>query len=254
MLLTAVALQWAVLTEGFFYQWTNEYPDWHYIGVNIYSMLRGLYAVSAVLITFGALIGKVTPLQLVIVAIIELCLHSLNYVVIIGGLSVADMGGTLIDHMFGAYFGLGVAYMMGKPDVEPDMGAIPDVFSLIGTVFLWIYWPSFVAGAADANSDQQQRALVYTILALSSSTVTAFFSSSFFNKNGVMRPVDIQNATLAGGVSIGCIANLTLNPAVAIFVGICASLVATAGPTMFNRTWRRSLPFTIHVECIISMA
>jgi len=247
MLLTAVALQWAVLTEGFFYQWMNEYPDWHYIGVNIYSMLGGLYAVSAVLITFGALIGKVTPLQLVIVAIIELCLHSLNYVVIIGGLSVADMGGTLIDHMFGAYFGLGVAYMMGKPDVEPDMGAIPDVFSLIGTVFLWIYWPSFVAGAADANSDQQQRALVYTILALSSSTVTAFFSSSFFNKNGVMRPVDIQNATLAGGVSIGCIANLTLNPAVAIFVGICASLVATAGSYYVQPYLEEK--FTIHDTC-----
>jgi ammonium transporter Rh len=230
MLVTAMGLQWAVLTESFFDQWMNNYPDWHYVSVNIYSLLGGLYAVSSVLITFGGLIGKITPYQMVIVAIIELCLHSLNYkCLILGPIHVADMGGTYIDHLFGAYFGLSVAWVLGKPTAEPAMGAVPDVFSLIGTVFLWIYWPSFVAGAAEADSDQQQRAIVYTILALSSSTITAFFTSSFLNKNAVFRPVDIQNATLAGGVSIGCVANLTMNPAVAIFIGIGASLISTAG-------------------------
>ena len=230
MLVTAMGLQWAVLTESFFDQWMNNYPDWHYVPVNIYSLLGGLYAVSSVLITFGGLIGKITPFQLVIIAIIELTLHSLNYKVLISGpIHVADMGGTYIDHLFGAYFGLAVAWVLGKPTSEPAMGAVPDIFSLIGTVFLWIYWPSFVAGAADANSDQQQRAIVYTVLALSSSTITAFFTSSFLNKNAVIRPVDIQNATLAGGVSIGCVANLTMNPAVAIFIGIGASLISTIG-------------------------
>jgi len=61
-------------------------------------------------------------------------MHSLNFKVIISGpLSVADMGGTYIDHMFGAYFGLAVAWMLGKPSSEPDFGTTPDVFSLIGT-------------------------------------------------------------------------------------------------------------------------
>ena len=57
------------------------------------------------------------------------------------------------------------------------------------------------AGAACADSDQQQRAIVNTILALSSGTITAFFSSSFFNTKGQFRPVDIQNATLDPQVS-----------------------------------------------------
>ena len=58
--------------------------------------------------------------------------------------------------------------------------------------------PSFVAGAAVADSDQQQRAIVNTILSLSASTLCAFWMSSYLSKNKRFRPVDIQNATLAG--------------------------------------------------------
>ena len=68
-------MQWAVLTEAFFDQWMNGYPNWHYIDVTIYVLLDALYAVSAVLITFGGIIGKVSPFQLLIVTIIELALH-----------------------------------------------------------------------------------------------------------------------------------------------------------------------------------
>lgn len=230
MLITAVGLQWAVLTEAFFDQWMNGYPNWHYIDVTIYVLLDALYAVSAVLITFGGIIGKVSPFQLLIVTIIELALHSLNFKVIISGpLSVADMGGTYIDHMFGAYFGLAVAWMLGKPSSEPDFGTTPDVFSLIGTTFLWIYWPSFVAGASDPDSAQQQMAIVNTILALSSGTITAFWASSYLGEKGVFRPADIQNATLAGGVAIGCVANLSIGPLGAICVGVSASIVSTWG-------------------------
>ena len=61
-----------------------------------------------------------------------------------------------------------------------------------------LHRPSFVAGAAVADSDQQQRAIVNTILSLSASTLCAFWMSSYLSKNKRFRPVDIQNATLAG--------------------------------------------------------
>jgi ammonium transporter Rh len=206
--------------------------DWKAVDVNIWSLLNALYAISAVLITFGAVIGKVTPLQLLIITIIEIFLHGVNYKCILGKIGVFDLGGTYIDHMFGAYFGLGVAYMLGAPKATPQMGHTPDVFSLIGTVFLWIYWPSFVAGAATPNSDQQQIAIVNTILALASSTVTAFAVSSFMGEKGLFRPVDIQNATLAGGVAIGVVSDMGLKPAGSIAVGSAAAIVSTWG---FNR-------------------
>ena len=79
MLVTAIGLQWAVFTESFFDQLMNNLHDWHDVNLNIYSLLNALYAISAVLIAVGALIGKISPLQLVVMCLLQLPLHSFNY-------------------------------------------------------------------------------------------------------------------------------------------------------------------------------
>jgi ammonium transporter Rh len=234
MLITAFGLQWYVFCESFFKQiyHSSASASWTPVDFTIYSLMDALFGVSAVLISFGAIIGKVTPLQLMVMTIIELAMHALNYeFILLGGMQVADIGGTYSDHMFGAYFGLAVAYMLGRANkpVEPAPGYTADIFAFIGTLFLWIYWPSFVGGAAQADSADQTRAIVNTILSLSASTLSSFYLSSLFTHGFVFRPVDIQNATLAGGVAIGCIANLNLNPVNAIFVGCAAGLLSTYG-------------------------
>jgi ammonium transporter Rh len=133
--------------------------------------------------------------------------------------------------MFGAYFGLAVAYILGKPaqTTETEANHVSDVFSLIGTLFLFIYWPSFNGGELDANSHAQQRAVVGTIFSLCAATVGTFFASSFLNNSAKFRPVDIQNATLAGGVAIGAVCNLTLSLSDCLLIGFIAGVVSTAG-------------------------
>jgi ammonium transporter Rh len=250
MLITALGLQWAVLTEAFCHQWVHLNEDglkWHYINVDIYALMGALFAISSVLITFGALIGKISPKQMIIITFVELFCHSVSYKMILGKwLKVSDMGGTYIDHMFGAYFGLAVSYMLPKPTSEPADYRSSDLFSLIGTVFLWIYWPSFVSGAAEPGSAAQQMGIVNTILALSSSTIAAFILSSFYDKEGKLRPVDIQNATLAGGVSIGCVANMNIHCGGAIGIGFVAGAVSTYG---FNVIQEKLENFGIHDTC-----
>jgi len=118
---------------------------------------------------------------------------------------------------------------LGVPKSAPSMGTVPDIFSLVGTLFLWIYWPSFVSGAAVPDSRQQQQAIVNTILALSASTIITFVWSSLLGKDGRFRPVDIQNATLAGGVAIGASANLDLGPLAAVIIGLVAGSVSAFG-------------------------
>lgn len=241
MLITAVGLQWAVLTEAFFEQCYNQ--NWEYIDVSIYSLLRALFAISSVLISFGAVIGKITPPQLLTLTFLELIFYSINdKILMFGWMGLVDVGGTYVDHMFGAYFGLTVAYVLGKPASEPLMGHVPDMFSFVGTVFLWIYWPSFVAGDAEANSNQQHRAIVNTIFALSASTIATFCFSGYFTKHNKFRPIDIQNATLAGGVAIGCSANLTLNPINPIIIGLTAGIVSSYGyhylQVILQNKWR----------------
>ncbi len=98
MMVTAVGIQWSLFTESFFDQLVNNLHNWHYVPINIYSLLNTLYAISAVLISFGAVIGKVSPLQLLAMTIIELVFHSLNFkVLMIGVLNVVDMGGTYVS-------------------------------------------------------------------------------------------------------------------------------------------------------------
>merc|ERR1712137_1522886 len=104
---------------------------------------------------------------------------------------------------------------------------IADLFSLIGTVFLWLFWPSFVAGGLPSG-ECQTLALMNTVLALIASAVTAFAVTPIFNANR-LTTVPIQNATLAGGVAIGATANFAMGPAGAILVGICAGAISTAG-------------------------
>lgn len=133
--------------------------------------------------------------------------------------------------MFGAYFGLAVAYFLGRPTqtTESEANHVSDVFSLIGTLFLFIYWPSFNGGELAANSEQQQRAVVGTILSLCAATVGTFFASSYLNTTSKFRPVDIQNATLAGGVAIGSVCNLTLALSDCLLIGFIAGVVSTVG-------------------------
>jgi len=232
MLITAIGLQWYVFCDSFWYQMynTENNPNWTQVPVNIYTLLDCLFGVSAVLISYGALIGKVSPFQLVVLTFIELACHACNYRVFMQGIMrLADCGGTYIDHMFGAYFGLSVAFMLGSPKSQPQLGVVPDVFSLVGTLFLWVYWPSFVAGTTEPSSSGQQMAIVNTVMSLSASTISTFWLSSLLAKNGRYRPVDIQNATLAGGVAIGCTANMELSAFSAIMIGITAGLVSCFG-------------------------
>jgi len=148
-------------------------------------------------------------------------------------LGIADCGGTIIIHMFGAYFGLAASWSLGVPTQRKceTNSTVSDVFSLVGTVFLWLYWPSFVGGAIPAGTAESETALTNTILALLGSTVTTFILSPVFHPDGkmVLRPVDIQNATLAGGVSIGAVANLNISPFGAVFIGCIAGALSTFG-------------------------
>merc|ERR1712151_419848 len=128
----------------------------------------------------------------------------------------------------GAYFGLCACHVLGPPasDVLNASSYVSDIFSLVGTVFLWLFWPSFVAGALPGGAGQTT-ALINTVLALLASTVATFALTPML-EGGKLSTVPIQNATLAGGVSIGATANL-VGPFGAIVVGSLAGLLSTWG-------------------------
>lgn len=100
---------------------------------------------------------------------------------------------------------------------------------MIGTVFLWMFWPSFNGALAEGTA--RQRVVVNTVLALTGSATNAFLTSHLFN-HGKFSMVDVQNATLAGGVAVGSSCDLVVGAWPAILIGSSAGVISTVG---FNR-------------------
>jgi ammonium transporter Rh len=100
------------------------------------------------------------------------------------------------------------------------------MFAMIGTLFLWLYWPSF--NAATAKDEGQLRAVINTYIAITASCITTFIASTIVGK-GKLNMVHIQNATLAGGVAVGAVADLNIQPFAAAIIGSLAGIVSTLG-------------------------
>ena len=75
-------------------------------------------------------------------------MYALNQHLVFSVLGALDMGGSISIHAFGAFYGLAAALWLGKPGSgaeHPKNGAVytSDVTAMIGTIFLFIFWPSF---------------------------------------------------------------------------------------------------------------
>ena len=70
------------------------------------------FAAGAVLISFGAVLGRTTPTQLLVMATFEIIFYALHQSVEVIQIGLADIGGSYIIHMFGAYFGLTVSRVL----------------------------------------------------------------------------------------------------------------------------------------------
>lgn len=78
-------------------------------------------------------------------------------------------------HAFGAYFGLAASFVMRPKQAENEASInegstyISDLFAMVGSIFLWIFWPSFNSALLDDIS-QQHRAILNTYLSLAAAT------------------------------------------------------------------------------------
>jgi ammonium transporter Rh len=192
------------------------------------------FAAASLLICAGAVLGRVKLWQYLILGALFVPCYALNeWILLEAGWgiipvgTVMDTGGSIVIHAFGAIFGLGaILSLTSKKEyatpIEAD--ATSDRFSLLGSMVLWVFWPSFCS--ALVSPDQIPVTIVNVILALCGSTLTTYFATVGFRKK--VSPADIANATLAGGVAIGSTCNLT-TPGIAFVIGILAGALSTFG-------------------------
>ena len=117
---------------------------------------------------------------------------------------------------------------------------------MVGTLFLWVCWPSFNAALA-SDVHGEYRAVVNTYMALCACVMTAFALSSLMHRTGRLDMVHVQNATLAGGVIVGAVADMNIGVGPAMAMGAVAGALSSLGYHVFTPFFAKSL--RIHDTC-----
>ena len=96
------------------------------------------------------------------------------------------MGGSIFVHLFGAIFGVCCSYVvttkahLKRVDSHQTSNKYSDLFAMIGTIFLWCFWPSF--NGALAEGALKHRVAINTVIALCGSCIITFIMSSLIHK------------------------------------------------------------------------
>eukprot|EP00878_Enallax_costatus_P018177 GHUV01019125.1.p1 GENE.GHUV01019125.1~~GHUV01019125.1.p1 ORF type:complete len:332 (+),score=73.11 GHUV01019125.1:241-1236(+) len=191
-------------------------------------VIDATFCAGSAMIAYGAVLGKTTPTQLVWLMIGLVPFYALNQHICFKTLAALDMGGSITIHAFGAYYGLAASMILSNgrqafgaytsSNIKNSATYISNIFSMIGTLFLWMYWPSFngalasIAEHAEGELDaattllvpQQYYCIVNTLFSLLGSCVSTFMMSAWLN-DGKFDMMHVQNATLAGGWVVGCV-------------------------------------------------
>jgi len=198
------------------------------VSMDITTLIGCSYAVGSVLVAAGGVIGRCGPKDLLIIMTIHMIGYTLNEKLVFTSIGMIDAGGSATIHTYGAYYGLTVCLVLAKkakPITNIKISYISNITAFIGSLFLWIYWPSFNYGLVAQNSFEQNLIVVNTVLALTGSVLGTYAVSALGFGRG-LEMENILNATLAGGVVIGAPCQFIYRPGVALFIGCSTGMIS----------------------------
>ncbi len=230
--LTATYLMVAVAVPGYFLLKTSGWFGHAVSGVE--GLVLTEFAAASLLICAGAVLGRLKMWQYLMLAVLFLPAYMLNeWILLEGGWGLVahgafvDTGGSIVIHAFGALFGLGVAVSMTtkrERELPIASDATSDRFSLLGSMVLWVFWPSFCA--ALVAPEMIPATVMNVVFALCGSTLLTYLATVLLRRE--IDAADIANATLAGGVAIGSTCDRVSLP-VAFLIGAIAGFISTFG-------------------------
>lgn len=96
---------------------------------------------------------------------------------------------------------------------------------MVGSIFLWMYWPSF--NSALATGATRHRIMNNTALGIIGSVMSAAATARVLF--GKLDMEIMLNATLAGGVAIGTSSDLVCEPSSAMIIGMIGGILSAVG-------------------------
>jgi ammonium transporter Rh len=205
---------------------------------SIKALLLAEFAAASALIAMGAVLGRLRIYQYALLGIFTVVAYMVNECLVLdGGLGITkgfvDAAGSIVIHSFGAYFGLGLAIVLtsrASRAVPVESDETSDRFSMLGSMVLWIFWPSFCSAVVPGS--QMPVTIINTLMSLCGATIITGLASPALRK-GKIAIGDIANAALAGGVAIGATCNL-VSPAGAFAIGLLAGVISVVGYTLIQ--------------------
>ncbi|KAF8355600.1 hypothetical protein PRIPAC_97223, partial [Pristionchus pacificus] len=229
MLLACLTIEWSVLCRGFF---SKDFAEIGTISLNIDQLLRADFSSACVLISMGVVLGKLSPIQYVIMTLIEVPASTATEHLVMDAFQINDAGGSIVVHVFGAYFGIALSLAFSSKAQrghEHDCSIYhTDMFAMLGTLFIFVNWPSLNAATA-VTAEEHHRAIINTHLSLVGCTVATFLVCPIFEPRKKFNMVQIANSTIAGGVAIGTCANVVLDPILSLALGSIAGVISVLG-------------------------
>jgi len=223
------AMEWSFLGNGFFFDasWQN-YPA---VELTMGNLIQATFCATSMFVALGAVLGKIGFYagELLFFVLFGTLVWCVNYFINIMALKAVYNGGAMTVHLFGAMYGVGTTIFLSswwdkkretdlRSDKHHDLTSnyTSDVMALMGTIFLWVTFPSW--NAALAPDTTQHRVVINTFLGIASSCVVGFVLSRVFRRKAFdMR--DIQTVTYVGGIALGSAHNLIITPAASLLIG-----------------------------------
>lgn len=146
--------------------------------------IKAVWASIAAAISLSFVHGKASPLQILIMIHWESFCFALNDHILMRWYQVCDLAGGLRVCLFGAAFGFGTSLVLWRYSSEMRLkrlhtNVLNQLFLLLSTVTVLIFWPSF--NSSLASGDKQHRIVVNSVLAISSAVITSFAASNLLD-------------------------------------------------------------------------
>ncbi|XP_054959845.1 blood group Rh(CE) polypeptide isoform X2 [Pan paniscus] len=228
LFMLALGVQWAMLLDGFL----SQFPPGKVV-ITLFSIRLATMSAMSVLISAGAVLGKVNLVQLVVMVLVEVTAFGTMRMVISNIFKTDCYMNLMHFYVFAAYFGLTVAWCLPKPlpkgtEDKDQRATIPSLSAMLGPLFLWMFWPS-VNSALLRSPIERKNAVFNTYYALAVSAVTAISVSSLAHPQGKISMTYVHSAVLAGGVAVGTSCHLIPSPWLAMVLGLVAGLISIGG-------------------------
>ncbi|HCV43486.1 MAG TPA: ammonium transporter, partial [Bacteroidetes bacterium] len=208
----------------------------------IEQLILAEFGAASLLIAAGAILGRIRMIQYIILGLLFIPFYMFNELIVIGDYfhfvgKVADTGGSIVIHAFGALFGIAAAVSLTTQEdmeIPIESDATTDKYSVLGSMVLWVFWPSFCAALVPIEAIPHT--VVNVFIALCGSTIAAYVASVLIR--GKVSIADIANAALAGGVAIGATCDFASHPQ-AMIIGVIAGAISTIGFAILQNKQQR---------------